>query len=290
MTSWDRCDTKDPMLQALIVFVTVLALNTAARSETTKMGPSTCGDATSLPLGSLGPHAEQRDLLFKQAVACVRERKPRRAITLLSTLIKDDPKDATAYLNRGSVQATIGEAGLAMSDLDTAIRLDPSAMEAWYDRGTILMHMHRYERAVADFTEAIRLKPDLALAHCNRGFSKFMLGRYDDAFADYTRGIGLDPIRMSFCYFNRGNLHLIVGEYQKAVEDLTKAIGHRTPKAVVLSRRAQAYEGLSQRDRALEDFRAALQLDPKLDSAREGIDRLRAADGAQRPKAHRGVQ
>jgi tetratricopeptide (TPR) repeat protein len=208
----------------------------------------------------------------------------------LSNLIKADPQDATAYLNRGTVQATIGEAGLAMSDLDTAIRLAPSATEAWYDRGTILMHMHRYERAVADFTEAIRLKPDLALAHCNRGFSKYQLGRYDEALADYTRGIELDPARMSFCYFNRGTLQLMVGEYQKALDDLTKAIGHRTPKAVVLSRRGQAYEGLSQRDHALEDFRAALQLDPKLDSAREGIERLAAAGGAPRPKAHGGVQ
>ena len=44
--------------------------------------------------------------------------------------------------------------------------------------------------------------------------------------------------------------------------------------AVTLCRRGQAYEALGQKDRALEDFRAALVLDPSLKEAREGINRL----------------
>jgi tetratricopeptide (TPR) repeat protein len=285
MATWIRRGAKHPtrgtLGQATIVILAVLTLNSPTRSELTKTEAAICGDASSVPLETLGPDTEQRGLLFKQAIACVRERKSRRAITLLSALIKADPKDATAYLNRGTVQATLGEAALAMSDLDAAIRLAPDAVEAWYDRGTVLMHMRRYERAVADFTEAIRLKPDLALAHCNRGLSNFQSGRYDEALADYTRGIELDPSKMSFCYFNRGTYYLVVGEYQKAVEDFTKAIGQKSPEAIALSRRGQAYEGLGQPEKALEDFRTALQLDPKLESAREGIDRLTTTQNRQ---------
>lgn len=241
-------------------------------------GAPVCGETTSLPLGTLGSNKQQRVLTFQQAAACVREGKARRAITLLSALIKADPKDAAAYLNRGSAQATLGEIALAMSDYNTAISLDPSAVEAWYDRGTALLRVRSYERAIADLTEAIRLKPDFALAYCNRGFANFQLGRYDEALAGYTKALKLDPKRLTYCYFSRGTLYLTTGEYQNAVDDFTKALEQKPSDAIALSRRGQAFEGLRQVSRALEDFRAALELDPKLESAREGVGRLGAEE------------
>jgi len=240
----------------------------------TEAGAPACGDTTSVPLATLGSDKEQRALLFKQAAACVREGKARRAITLFSALIKADPKDATAYLNRGSVQATLGEMALAMSDYNTAIRLDPGAFEAWYDRGTAFLHAQRNERAIADLTEAIRLKPDLPLAYCNRGFANFQLGRYDEALNDYTKGLELDPKKLTYCYFSRGTFYLTMGDYQKAIDDFTKVLEQKASNAVALSRRGQAYEGLGQVNQAVDDFRAALDLNPKLDSAREGVERL----------------
>jgi tetratricopeptide (TPR) repeat protein len=246
----------------------------AAESSTAEPGSVVCGDPSSLPVGSLGSDKEQRRLVFKQAMACVRERKPRRAITLFSALIKADPRDAEAYLNRGSVQATLGEKVLAMSDYNTAISLQPDQFESWYNRGTALTRWRQYERAIADFAEAIRLKPDFALAYCNRGFAYFELGRYDEALADYTRALELDAGNLTYCYFSRGTFYLTTGEYQKAITDFTEGLRQKPSDAIGLSRRGQAYEGLGKHSQALEDFSAALRLDPKLESAREGVERL----------------
>ena len=55
-----------------------------------------------LPMEILGNDAEQREAFLLQAKACMRERKPLRAVALLSQIIKSDPTDAGAYLNRGS--------------------------------------------------------------------------------------------------------------------------------------------------------------------------------------------
>jgi hypothetical protein len=41
-----------------------------------------------------------------------------------------------------------------------------------------------------------------------------------------------------------------------------------------LTRRAQAYEAIGQKAEALDDFRAALDASPKLESAQEGFDRI----------------
>jgi tetratricopeptide (TPR) repeat protein len=96
--------------------------------------------------------------------------------------------------------------------------------------------------------------------------------------------IDRDP-KLTYCYFSRGSLYLTLGDYQKAVSDLTTALGERPSDALALSRRGQAYEALGQKSQALDNFRAALDADPKLESAREGFARIMAeqqqSDGAK---------
>jgi tetratricopeptide (TPR) repeat protein len=216
---------------------------------------------------------EQVDAMLQQATACVRDKKPGQAVAILTQIIKNDPTNATAYLNRGSAQATLGELSFAMDDYGTALRLAPDMVEAWYNRGTTLTRMHRFEAAIADFTEAIRLKPDLALAYCNRGLSEVELGRYDAAITDYATAIGQEP-DLTYCRANRGNLYLMLGEYQKAIEDFTSALGEHPKDANALSRRGQAHEAMGQIKEAIDDYNAALEIDSQLVSAKEGLSRL----------------
>jgi Tfp pilus assembly protein PilF len=228
----------------------------------------------SADLGLVNPTAEEKvDAMVKQATECVREKKPGRAVAILTQIIKNDPTNAAAYLNRGSAQATLGELSFALDDYRTALRLAPDMVEAWYNRGTTLAHMHRFEAAIADFTEAIRLKPDFALAYCNRGLSEVELARYDDAIADYTVAIGKEP-DLTYCRANRGNLYLMLGEYQKAIDDFTAAFGEHPTDANALSRRGQAHEAMGQIKEAIDDYSAALEIDPQLESAKEGLSRL----------------
>lgn len=226
-----------------------------------------------MPIETLGNDAAQRQALYDQAQECVNAGKPQRAVALLTQIIKSDPTDATAYLNRGGALARTGEVALALSDFGVAIGLKADLVEAWYDRGTLFTRMRRFEAAIADFTEAIRLKPDFALAYCNRGLANVQLGRYDDALADYSVAIGDDP-SLTYCYFNRGNLYLTLGDYDKAVGDLSHALGERPDNPIALTRRGQAYEALGEKSKALDDFRAALNSDPNLESAKEGFARL----------------
>ena len=132
-----------------------------------------------------------------------------------------------------------------------------------------------FEGAIADFDEVIRLRPDFAPGYCSRGLAKLQLGQNNDALADYNAGIERDN-KQIYCHFNRGNLYLAVGQHQKAISDFTAALSGRPADAMTLSGRAQAYEGLGQHDQALADYRAALNLDPTLESAKDGIERLGA--------------
>ncbi|MGH6826095.1 tetratricopeptide repeat protein [Methyloceanibacter sp.] len=225
-----------------------------------------------LPLELLSNDSE-REALLLQAKTCMLERKPLRAVALLSQVIKSDPTDVGAYINRGNAKAAAGELGSAISDYSVAIRLEPDLAQAWYDRGTVLANVGRFESAIADFTEAIRLKPEFAAAYCNRGLARSELARYDDAIADYSVGVERDP-REPYCRFNRGGLYLTLGYYQKAIDDLSEALAAKPNDPIALTKRGQAYELLGKINQASDDFRAALASRPELVAAKEGLARI----------------
>jgi tetratricopeptide (TPR) repeat protein len=174
---------------ALVAAVLLLAGPLAAAPGRAETG--VCAD-NALPVEVPGNSRAQVEALIKQGLACARQGKHAPAISFFSEAIRHDPMSAAAYLNRGSVQASVGEVVLAIGDYNTAISLKPDLVEAWYNRG------------IADFTEALRLKPDFALAYCNRGVANFELGRYDDALVDYSVAIDHDA-KLSYCYFSRGS-------------------------------------------------------------------------------------
>lgn len=64
------------------------------------------------------------------------------------------------------------------------------------------------------------------------------------------------------------------GDYQKASNDLAEALARKPGDPIGLTRRGQAYEALGQKALALDDFRAALDADAALESAKEGFARI----------------
>lgn len=78
---------------------------------------------------------------------------------------------------------------------------------------------------------------------------------------------------MLLCQFARGDVYFYKDEYQKAIEDYTNGL-NRVSNIEALSRRAEAYEKLGQRDKALADFKAVLEEAPGDKGAVEGVARL----------------
>src|SRR6476619_4997940 len=134
-----------------------------------------------VPLEIPGNEGQQRETLLGQANECMRKGAPAEAIALITEVIKRNARDAEAYVNRGSLQTTLGEMELAINDFTAAIRLNPNLSTAWYNRATTLTHVGRYDSAIADFTEAMRLQPQFPAAYYNRGLVKTELGRFDEA-------------------------------------------------------------------------------------------------------------
>jgi Tfp pilus assembly protein PilF len=66
------------------------------------------------------------------------------------------------------------------------------------------------------------------------------------------------------------------GEDATGLPDADRAIALAPDEANCFGTRAEIYEKLNQRDKAIADYRAALVLDPHHQSAKDGLKRLGA--------------
>jgi tetratricopeptide (TPR) repeat protein len=82
---------------------------------------------------------------------------------------------------------------LAAAGFDAVLKLDPQNAAAYINRGSAYHNLRQFAKAVADYTAALRIDPNLALAHTNRGSAYKKQGEYAKAVADYTAATQLDP-------------------------------------------------------------------------------------------------
>ena len=144
-------------------------------------------------------------------------------ITLFSDLIKKNPKEGLAYLNRSEAYMKNGNKEKALTDLNSAISIGAQNDTVFSDRAKIYFALGDYQAACSDLDQAIKLNPSLPTHYFNRGVNHEKLGENEKAMADYNHAITMGfnmPVaayRMSILYNNKKN-------YAKALEYITLAL------------------------------------------------------------------
>lgn len=139
-----------------------------------------------------------------------------------------------------------GESDLALADFNRAIKANRAkAGDAFAYRALIHYNTGNYKQAMSDADEAVRRKPDQPDGWNTRGLALTALKKFDDA----------------------------VSNFDEAVRLTANTKTEARPRA----NRGLAYEGMGKSEEAAADFKTALVIDPSLDSAKQGLDRLNAS-------------
>ena len=83
-------------------------------------------------------------------------------------LIQLNPKDASAYYNRGIIYENLSKYQSALNDYVKAIELDPNYVSAYNTRGNVYSKLGLNRKALEDFNKAIQLDPNSASYYFNR--------------------------------------------------------------------------------------------------------------------------
>jgi tetratricopeptide (TPR) repeat protein len=188
---------------------------------------------------------------------------------------------AIAHNNRGNAYIAKGELDRAIQDFDQSIKLDRTYTKPLNNRGVAYMRKGEYDLAIEAFDEAIRRNPNYGNAYANRAGAYLKKNDYSRAAQDYDEAIRLDP-GLEAGWHGRCWTQAILGELQVALEACNKALQSGLNKAATHDSLGLIHLKLDQPGVAIDDYSAALQLNPKLASALygRGLARLKAGDQA----------
>ena len=140
--------------------------------------------------------------------------------------------------------------------------------------------MMEYQREIDQLTAQIRSlgipeNSHRAELYCQRASIYSDISNYQLAVDDYTEAIRINP-EDAYAYYNRGNSHSSMGDLQLAIEDYTEAIRINPEDAYAYYKRCAIYLSEYERlwhdsdfvDRAINDHRQAIRIDPYNSEAR----------------------
>lgn len=101
---------------------------------------------------------------------------------------------AATYVNRGVIEAAVGQPDLALEDYRKAIALRANLGDAYINLGAVLIARKEYDDALIQINKGISLDTTSAEAgYFNRGVIEEIKGNYLDAYHDYMRALAIAP-------------------------------------------------------------------------------------------------
>lgn len=165
------------------------------------------------------------------------------AVTDWKEKVAADPEDVDARLNLGYAYQQQGEWARALEQYDAVLERDPQNMAGMYNKGVVLLQTGETKAAEETLWDVLELAPDHALAAKTLGEFYLEQKHYKSAL------VAVEPVIETRPEF--ADLEFIAGYSSEQLGDSKKAIAY---------------------------YKAALKYSPDLVEAREGLERLGAAE------------
>lgn len=226
-----------------------------------------------------------------------------KAIEYYTYATEMDPKNPVYFTNRSMCYFKMKEYEKSLRDARKAISINPNWAKGYCRSGTALLELGNFKEALADLEKAAALEPqtpayaqaaadakkrmyaNLSPAEITKteGNDFFKMGEIDKAIDKYTQAIKMignpsndkEKAILADIYSNRAMCHQQRWASQDVIADSTAALNLVPTHAKALIRRAQAYESLEKYQDSLNDFEAAVRLQPNMEVAHKGAVRVR---------------
>ncbi len=253
------------------------------------------------------------DSLHNMAMVLTRKGDLKAAAVKFRESIRFAPGNPGAHFNLGLVLTDLGELGDALFEFGEAIRLEPEYPEAHNAAGQILLRQGRLKEAadqyreaiyykpewprvhnnlgnvlakmgktgeaIDHFREALRLQPGWAEVHSNLGIALAREGHYPDAIDQFRTAIRLKPNATS-SYYNLAQALMKQGNVEEAQSVCRQLSNARPDDAQPLFFLGQLFLQAGRREEAIEQFRAALRINPHHRDAQARLNELTTTPSA----------
>lgn len=152
-----------------------------------------------------------------------------------------------------------------------AIELNPNRTDYYIDYGMTLITLGRYDEAIAQLDEVYQnrnmvvIKENNKRIHRGKAIAYYYNKEYDKAIEELDLALEiqeLPKLDMDILYY-KGDSALKVGNYEMAIDTYTKLVNLDNKNTKSLLERAYCYSAVGEYDKSLEDYQAAIDLEPK---------------------------
>jgi tetratricopeptide (TPR) repeat protein len=134
------------------------------------------------------------------------------------------------------------------------------------------------EAAISDYSKALELAPGNAVLLANRCWAYTQKGDLAQAARDCDEAVSAAGPQQWYSLQMRGQLHMRRANFVEAEKNFSEALRLVPDAIVALVSRAEAYEKLGQRERAVADYRKAAAMTPRNDSGIDAAAKERAVE------------
>lgn len=194
-------------------------------------------------------------------VSNVNAAKLEESVEIYDELIEEFPKEGRLYTLRAAAWWARGDEIAALGDYDQAIESGYKQAHAYSSRGMFHSAIGNTEKAVADYTEAIALDPKDESNFINRAAAYLNQKKFDEAIADYGKALELKP--KTATHQQRAVAWKMAGKPEKAVEDFTAALNINPDDIPSLMGRGFVSFQSGNHKKAIEDFSAVISINPR---------------------------
>ncbi|MEC4049455.1 tetratricopeptide repeat protein [Flavobacterium sp. SUN046] len=145
------------------------------------------------------------------------------AIDCLDKIIALNPKDSTAYNERGGIKEIMHDYMGAIADFTKEISIDPTFADSYFFRGMSWDKLKNRKAAIADYKMALQYEPDNSDIYLFIGRNQFAMGDKKNAIANYKTAITKRADNHG-AYAELGLIKGLTGNYNQAINYCNQAI------------------------------------------------------------------
>ena len=198
----------------------------------------------------------------------------RSELALYTDTVAKRPDNPYARYNLGKALAEAGRYAEAVVHDREAVRLRPQLVGAQYNLANALAELGRLAEARVHYLAAVTLKPDYAKAHFNLGNVLRQLDDPEAALTHYRAAVQHDGGYLE-ARDNLGSLLMERGQLAEAENQFAAVLRARPDSAGTLCNLGTLCWLQGRTAEAEAHYSRALQLDPRLTLARDGLERVR---------------
>jgi predicted TPR repeat methyltransferase len=183
-----------------------------------------------------------------------------QAIKLIDQSLAIEPRNATAWSNRGNALLKLERNADALDSYNRALAINPRFADALHNRGLALHLLGDASESLASYDRALAIRPDYPEALNHRGMALCKLGRPSEALTAFRRALALQPGVADF-HLNLGKALLQLRQGEQAAESLRQALNIEKT-ATAFEQLGIALYRLGRVDEAIDIYRQWLDFEP----------------------------